>query len=145
MTVSDALTAAVRAEDAAIFTYGVLTAFTRNAVRGRVAVDIAAHRVRRRDLAVALTAAGGQVPAPAAGYQLPQPVTDLRSVGRAAVAAENDTAVAHRALVEQADTDALRASGVEGLTGSAVRAVYWRGVAGITPTAVALPGDTRGA
>ena len=33
--------AAVRAEDAAIFTYGVMTAFTRNDVRSHVAVDIA--------------------------------------------------------------------------------------------------------
>ncbi|GED97656.1 ferritin-like domain-containing protein [Gordonia crocea] len=143
MTVADALTAVIRAEDAAIFTYGVMTAFTRNDVRSRLAVDIAAHRVRRRAAADALVKLGGHVPAAAAGYQLPVPVTDVRSAGRAAVAAENDTAVAYRALVEQADTDALRRLGVDGLTESSVRAVYWRGVAGITPTAVALPGDPR--
>ncbi|GAA3041359.1 ferritin-like domain-containing protein [Gordonia defluvii] len=143
MTVVDALSAAVRAEDAAIFTYGVMTAFTRNDVRSHVAVDIAAHRVRRRALADALVKAGGQVPAPAPGYQLTVPITDVRSAGRAAVAAENDTAITHRVLVEQADTDALRQLGVDGLTESAVRAVYWRGVAAITPTAIAMPGDPR--
>ena len=42
MTVVDALREAIRAEDAAIFTYGVMTAFTRSDVRGRVAADIAA-------------------------------------------------------------------------------------------------------
>ena len=35
MTVVDALRAAIRAEDSAIFTYGVMTAFTRNDGRGR--------------------------------------------------------------------------------------------------------------
>ncbi|MFT4201856.1 ferritin-like domain-containing protein [Gordonia sp. (in: high G+C Gram-positive bacteria)] len=143
MTVPDALAAAVRAEDAAIFTYGVLTAFTRNDVRARVAVDIAAHRVRRRDLADALTASGGQAPTPAPGYQLPQKITDLRSAGRAAVEAETETQAAYRALVEQADTDQLRRMACDGLTESAVRAVYWRGIAGIDPTVIAVPGDPR--
>ncbi|GAB10908.1 hypothetical protein GOARA_063_01070 [Gordonia araii NBRC 100433] len=143
MTVTDALTAAIRAEDAAIFTYGVLTAFTRNDVRSQVAVDIAAHRVLRRSLAESLTKAGGQVPTPAAGYRLPQQVTDVRSAGSAAVRAEEDAATAYRALVEQAESDQLRQTGVEGLTDSAVRAAYWRGVAGISPTVVAVPGDPR--
>lgn len=143
MTAVDALRAAIRAEDAAIFTYGVMTAFTRNDVRGRVAADIAAHRIQRRALAAALVKAGGQVPAPAAGYRLAHPVTDVRSAGRAAVTAEDDTASTHRALVERSDTDAQRQLGVDGLTGSAVRAVYWRGVGDVTPTAVVLPGDAR--
>ncbi|WP_349680486.1 ferritin-like domain-containing protein, partial [Gordonia sp. UBA7599] len=143
MTVVDALRAAIRAEDSAIFTYGVMTAFTRNDVRGRVAADIAAHRVQRSALAAALVKAGGQAPAPAAGYRLPQAVTDVRSAAHAAVAAEDDTSSAHRALVEQAETNGQRQLGVDGLTGSAIRAVYWRGVADITPTAVVLPGDAR--
>ncbi len=143
MTVVDALREAIRAEDAAIFTYGVMTAFTRSDVRGRVAADIAAHRVQRSALAAALVKAGGQAPAPAAGYRIPQAVTDLRSAGRAAVDAENDTSSAHRSLVERAETDAQRQLGVDGLTASAVRAVYWRGVADITPTTVVLPGDAR--
>ncbi|MFT3899822.1 MAG: ferritin-like domain-containing protein [Gordonia sp. (in: high G+C Gram-positive bacteria)] len=143
MTVNDSLAAAVRAEDAAIFTYGVLTAFTRYDVRSRVADDIAAHRVRRRDVAEALTAGGGQVPTRAPGYRLPDKVSDLKSAGRAAVDAETETQIAYRALVEQADTDQLRTMAVEALTESAVRAVYWRGIAGISPAAIAVPGDPR--
>lgn len=143
MTVADALTAALKAEDAAIFTYGVLTAFTRNDVRSRLAVDIAAHRVRRRALAEDLTKTGTPVPNPASGYRLPVKVTDVRSAGRAAVEAEVETQVAYRSVVEQADTDALRRFGAESLAESAVRAVYWRGVAGIDPTVIAMPGDPR--
>ena len=44
---TDALAAAVDAEDAAIFTYGVSTAYVSTARRSMVAEYVAAHRVRR--------------------------------------------------------------------------------------------------
>ncbi|MGB3699468.1 MAG: ferritin-like domain-containing protein [Gordonia sp. (in: high G+C Gram-positive bacteria)] len=141
MTHVTALNAAVDAENTAVFTYGVITAFTTGAVRSTVAEDIAAHRVRRDQLNGVLLAAGESERTPAPGYLLPVEVSDQQTAAKAALAAEDDCAKAYRALLEQAERPEVRRLAVEGLTDCALRAAAWRGVAGLSPRTVAFPGQ----
>lgn len=135
-----ALASVVEAEHSAVFTYGVLTAFTTGATRSAVAKYIAEHRARRDECNRALVTAGGTARETAAGYVLPNQVTDAASAARAALTAETDTAATYRSLAERADTVELRRLAVDGLTDCALRAADWREAAGIKPSTVALPG-----
>ncbi|MGI6796222.1 ferritin-like domain-containing protein [Gordonia sihwensis] len=141
MSQNAALDTAADAENTAVFTYGVLTAFTTGGVRDTVAEYIAAHRVRRDQLNEALLAAGQPERTPAAGYLLPVDVTDQATAAKAALTAENDCAKAYRALLEQADSQAVRRTAVDGLTDCALRSSYWRSIAGEKPLTVAFPGQ----
>ncbi|EGD55710.1 ferritin-like domain-containing protein [Gordonia neofelifaecis] len=141
MSQNTALDAAADAENTAVFTYGVITAFTAGDVRNTVAEYIAAHRVRRDQLNEALLAAGQPERTPAAGYTLPIEVTDEASSAKAALAAENDCEHAYRALLEQAESSPVRRIAVDGLTDCALRSSYWRGIAGQKPLTVAFPGQ----
>ncbi|MEO9328735.1 ferritin-like domain-containing protein [Gordonia aurantiaca] len=137
----DPLVAAADAENAAIFTYGVITAFVA-ASRRRMVSDLEAqHRARRDEIAHAITAAGGTPPVAAAGYTMPIDVTGPESAARIALIAEEDCATAYRALLEQADDEAGRRIGVDGLSESAVRAAAWRVVLKESPVTVAFPGS----
>ncbi|MFW0790292.1 ferritin-like domain-containing protein [Gordonia sp. CPCC 205333] len=137
---TDALGAAVDAEHAAVYTYGVLTAFTTGDRRTAVATYIAEHRARRDELNEALVAAGGQARSTAPGYVLPVQVTNSATAARAALDAEQDTAQAYRSLAERADTAPVRRLAVDGLTECALRGAFWRQASGVRPATVALPG-----
>lgn len=136
----DALRAAADAENAAIFTYGVITAFVSQSRRNTVDQNIAAHRTARDAVNSAITKAGGTPPQPAAGYTLPVTVNDPVSAGTVALAAEVDCTVAYRALLENADSVATRTLGVDQLTASARRAADWRVALREKPSTVAFPG-----
>lgn len=137
----DPLAVAADAENAAIFTYGVITAFVA-AARRRVVGDYAAeHRARRDEIDRAITAAGGTPPLAAAGYTLPVQVTDPETAAQAALAAEVDCTTAYRALLERADDEPGRRIGVDGLSDCAVRAAGWRAILQETPVTVAFPGS----
>ncbi|MFZ2510797.1 MAG: ferritin-like domain-containing protein, partial [Gordonia sp. (in: high G+C Gram-positive bacteria)] len=135
-----ALNSAIDAENAAIFTYGVSTAFIGSGERRAVGDFVAAHRVRRDELIADLLAAGGTPPIAAAGYTLPVQITDPESATTVLLDAEEECARAYRAMAEQVDTAELRRRAVDGLTDSAVRAAHWRGALGQTPVTVAFPG-----
>ena len=86
--------------------------------------------------------AGRSVTAPvaAAGYQLPMPVNNATDAARLAARMENDTEVAWRAVIEQAQTADDRTFGVTALTQSAVLAARWNQVLGDWPITTAFPG-----
>ncbi|PKZ67263.1 DUF4439 domain-containing protein [Gordonia terrae] len=136
----DPLAVAAEAENAAVFTYGVITAFVAASRRRTVADYADAHRARRDEIERAIEAAGNTPPPAAAGYTLPVEVTDPTTAARAALAAEIDCTVAYRALLEQADETGRRI-GVDGLTESSVRAARWRVVLQESPVTVAFPGS----
>ena len=136
----DALGEAVDAEHGAVYTYGVLTAFTTGERRTAVATYIAEHRARRDELNEALIGAGAPARSTAPGYILPVDVTNSATAARAALDAEQDTAQAYRSLAERADTPQIRRLAVDGLTESALRAAFWREASGIKPVTTALPG-----
>ncbi|OZG26745.1 hypothetical protein BH683_022835 [Williamsia sp. 1138] len=138
---TDALTVALTAENAAIFAYGVVAAYAASSRSQTIAEYTAEHRSRREELVAALTAAHSEVPAAAAGYDLSAPITDPASALTVALTAEEDCAVAYRALIEQAENVGARRLGLGGLTDSAGRAANWRLVLRISPVTVALPGS----
>lgn len=138
---TDALGKAVDAENAAIFTYGVITAFVSGSRRAAVSRDVAAHRARRDALAEAIRSSGAKAPEAAAGYTLPVAVADSGSAARAALAAESDCEAAFRALLEKAGSADARRLGVDGLTETALRAARWRVELRVLPTTEAFPGS----
>jgi Domain of unknown function (DUF4439) len=138
---TDALTVALNAENAAIFTYGVVAAYAAASRSQTIAEYTAEHRARREELVAALTTAQAEVPAAAAGYDLSAPITDPVSALTVALTAEEDCATAYRALIEQAEDVPGRRLALDGLTDSAGRAANWRLVLRISPATVALPGS----
>lgn len=143
MTVTtDALAATLDAENATIFTYGVVAAYAAAARAQSIAEFTAEHRSRREELTAALTTAAAEVPEAAPGYDLPQPITDPVSALTVALSTEEDCTIAYRALLERAEDAAARSLALGGLTDSARRAATWRLTLRISPATVALPGST---
>lgn len=126
------------AEYAAVYGYGVLGARLDDVRRGQAQLALAAHRVRRDQLAALLRGRAASLPAPLAGYDV--------TVGTApaaldlAVRLEEGLAVRWRDLAGGTDDAGLRRLAVDGLTEVAVRAVAWRTAQGVVPPTTALPG-----
>jgi hypothetical protein len=138
-----ALFDAVNAEHGTIYGYGLISAHTTPDVNDLVADALAVHRANREAGIAALTARSAPAPVPAAGYQMPGDVSNPDTAARAAVQMEEDTAVAWRAVAEQASAADDRKLAVKALTDSAVLAARWREVIGSTPVTVPFPGGTE--
>ncbi|WP_431041891.1 ferritin-like domain-containing protein [Streptomyces sp. P1-3] len=125
--------AALAAEHAAVYGYGV--------VGGRIGDDrlrqardcYAAHRARRDALQRTVRDLGGTPVAAAAAYALPFPVPDAAAAVRLAAELEHRVAAVYADLVRSAD-GTLRREAAAALREAAVRAVRWRG------SGVAFPG-----
>jgi hypothetical protein len=132
-TVLVAAQAALAAEHAAVYGYGV--------VGGRIAASreteatqaYDAHRSGRDALSRTVAGLGGRPVAAAAGYELPFAVADSAGAVRLAAFLEDRVAGAYGDLVRVA-ADALRQDAAAGLRAAAVRAVRWSG------GSVAFPG-----
>lgn len=138
MNQTAALTAALRAEHAAIYAYGVVGARLDDAARAAALVAFDAHRTRRDALGVALTSRGQSAPGPAASY-------DVRVAGRPqalalAIRVEVEVAVRWRDLIASTTDAGVRRLAVPALQDCAVRAAQWRKLAGLSPLTTALPG-----
>jgi hypothetical protein len=137
----NAVQSALGAEHAALWVYGLVSAFLPDSFNAPVAEGTTAHRARR-DATERLLADAGKTPRPAEpAYVPPQPVTDQKSALAVLVVAESDTTVAWRAVLERTDDDGVRRSALDALTIAAVRATRWRRAAGQTPAAPAFPGQ----
>ncbi len=136
----EAVAAAVTAEHAAVYLYGVVEAFAATNRKEEIATYTAEHRAQRDALARVLEAAGAQVPAAAPAYTPPRPVEDPVSAAEVAAAVEDDVAAAHRNLLAQADGDGIRHLGVTGLGGAAVRGARWRTALAVAPVTTPFPG-----
>lgn len=135
---TDALSAALVAEHAAIYGYGVLGAHLSGAALAQAQQAEAAHRTRRDDLLVRLTTAGVRPPAAAVAYALPFPVADAPSALRLAVRLEERTAAIWRvALGPTSGGD--RKVALTALVDGALRAARWRRASGSQPGTVPLP------
>jgi hypothetical protein len=137
----EAVQQALGSEHAAIWVYGLVSAFLPAAFNAALTEGATAHRARR-DATERVLAASSVTPEPAeAAYVPPQPVTDQASGLAVLALAESDTSVAWRAVLEHTDDPDLRRSALDALTGSAVRATRWRKAAGTSPAATAMPGS----
>jgi hypothetical protein len=128
--------AALAAEEAAVYAYGVIG--VRLANRGEQTEARAAeqsHR-QRRDYLVGVVASAAPAPA---GYRLPFPVTDRASALKLAVQIEDGVAQAWRPVLP-VTTEADRATALAALTDAAVRATRWRRLAAVSPVTMPFPG-----
>lgn len=136
----DATQAALGAEHAALWVYGLVSAFLPGDFATALQEGTNAHRARRDATELLLNGAGQNPRAAEPAYVTPQPVTDQASALAVLVVAESDVTVAWRAVLERTDDKALRTAGLTALTDAAVRATRWRRAAGQTPATPPLPG-----
>jgi hypothetical protein len=134
-----ALQAALAAEHAAVYGYGVVGAYLSGSEQATATTDWVAHQVARDRLEAMLRSAGGSQPTAAAvAYQLPMPVRNAREAAALAVVLEDRVATAYLGLVALSST-AIREYGAQQVQASALRAATWRG------STVAFPGLTSAA
>jgi len=136
----DGLAAALAAEHAAIFGYGVVGAHLDNAGKAVARQAEAVHRARRDALIVRLASQGATPPPSRPAYALPFAVKDKASAQRLAVALEDRVAQAW-ALAIANTAGAERKLALDALMDCAVRATHWRQRAKINPTTVPFPGS----
>ena len=138
---NEQLSAALAAEEAAIYAYGLIGVNVSASERTEARTAEAAHRARRDVLVSRLDQLkASTAPAPA-GYELPFEVTDRATALKLAVHVEDGVAQAWRAALP-ATADADRSTSLSALTDAAVRATRWRRLAGITPLTLPFPGRT---
>lgn len=133
------LAAALVAEHAAIFGYGVAGARLDASTVPLATQADTAHRSRRDALFLRLAGRGAKAPVAEPGYALPFPVTDQASALRLVTAIEERTAAAWLAALLETEGDDRKLA-VDALTDCAVRATRARRAAGLTPSTVPFPG-----
>jgi hypothetical protein len=121
-----ALQAALAAEDAAIFGYGVAGAHLTGNSRAAAEQDWTGHNETRDTLAAMISRLGATPTAAQAFYQLPFRVTDAASAWALAARLEDGVTRAYLGLVALHDQQ-LRQFGALAMQGAAQRAVFWRG------------------
>ncbi|MFF4948898.1 ferritin-like domain-containing protein [Streptomyces chattanoogensis] len=125
--------AALAAEYAAVYGYGVVGARISAARRKDAQAAYDAHRARRDALRRTVRDLGGRPPAAAAAYELPFPVPDAAAAARLAAELEDRLAAVYADLVRVSEKS-RRLDAAAALREAAVRAVSWRG------SGVAFPG-----
>jgi hypothetical protein len=138
-----ALFDAVATEYATIYGYGLVSAHTTPDLNDLVSTSLAEHRERREAVIAMLNARSVAAPLPAAGYQLPMTVASPTDAANLALHMEDDSAVAWRAVLEQATNSGDRTFAVTALSQSAVGAARWSQVLGMSPITVAFPGGNE--
>ncbi len=121
-----ALQAALAAEQAASYGYGVVGSHLTGQAFTTAAADCLAHE-RARDGLTAMIAGRGGEPGPAAvAYRLPRAVSTRADAVALAVTIEREVTAAYLSLVAAADP-AMRAFGARQMQDAAVRATRWSG------------------
>ncbi|MFF6998075.1 ferritin-like domain-containing protein [Streptomyces sp. NPDC008313] len=128
-----ALQAALGAEHAAVYGYGVVGGRIGEKRRDEARAAYDAHRARRDELTRAVRDLGGEPQAASAAYALPFAVPDPAAALRLAAELEERVAGVYSDLVRAARGDRRRGA-ADALREAAVRAVRWRG------GSVAFPG-----
>ncbi|QKW11186.1 ferritin-like domain-containing protein [Streptomyces sp. NA04227] len=131
-----AVQAALAAEHAAVYGYGVVGGRIGKADRAQARECYEAHRARRDVLRRSVRDLGASPRPAAAGYALPFPVEDPAAARRLAAELEDRVAAVYSDLVRAA-TGGARGEAARALREAAVRAARWR--AG----SVAFPGLTE--
>jgi hypothetical protein len=121
-----ALQAALAAEHAAVYGYGVAGAHLSGARQRAAAQDWRIHEASRDALAAMITALGAQPVAAAAAYRLPFRVNSGRAAVSLAAFLEDRVATAYLGVVALSEAR-LRLFGARALESAALRAAGWRG------------------
>ncbi|MFE7267948.1 ferritin-like domain-containing protein [Streptomyces sp. NPDC057592] len=125
--------AALAAEHAAVYGYGVVGGRVAEGRRAEAAAAHHAHRARRDALVRTVRGLGGEPVAAQAAYALPFAVPDPAAAVRLAAVLEERVAGVYSDLVRAAEGP-LRREAADAMREAAVRAVRWRG------SGVAFPG-----
>jgi len=137
-----ALQAALAAEDATIYGYGIVGAYLSGSSQATATDEWVAHQVARDHLEAMLRSLGAQPAAAAVAYQLPAPVHSATEAVSLAVLLEDRIAAAYLGLVALSNAS-IRDFGAQQVQASALRAAAWRGSTvafpGMTPAALAAP------
>lgn len=121
-----ALQAALAAEEAAIYGYGVAGAHMSGSGYARAHADTVAHE-RARDALIQMIRALGAQPQPSAvAYQLPRTLRTAADARALAATLELQVAAAYRDLAAEPVTG-LRKLGATSMQSAAVRAARWNG------------------
>jgi Domain of unknown function (DUF4439) len=128
-----ALQAALAAEHAAVYGYGIAGAMLTGAARSEALADWRAHQEARDTLEAMIVKLGATPVATSAAYQLPFTVNDAHSARRLAAALEDGVTQAYLGVVAVTDAT-LRTFGALAMQPPANRAAAWRG------STVAFPG-----
>jgi hypothetical protein len=141
---ASALNAALAAEHAAIWGYGVVGPALPADRRDQASAAENAHRDARDRLVALLSERDADPVGPEGGYELPFPVLSEADAATLAVTLEDGVAAAYVRVLADAAEAATRelAAGVLGAT--EVRAVAWRARAGQTPVTNPFPGLPEG-
>ncbi|WP_432087503.1 DUF4439 domain-containing protein [Streptomyces sp. bgisy095] len=126
MTALDATQAALAAEHAAVYGYGVVGGRIGAERRAEAAAAYEAHRARREVLRRAVRDLGGAPVVAAAAYELPFGVADPAGAVRLAAVLEDRVAGVYSDLVRATEGPARREAAAA-LREAAVRAARWRG------------------
>jgi len=129
----DALQAALAAENAAVYGYGVAGAHLSSDQQAAAQRYWTKHREARDDLTEMITELGATPVAALAVYDLPVTVSSAASAAVLAAMLEDGVTAAYLAMVP-VTSHHLRHYGALAMQDSAVRAAYWRG------STVAFPG-----
>jgi hypothetical protein len=135
-TIIDAAQAALAAEYAAVYGYGVVGGQAADSLKAQAQQAYDAHRARRDTMARTVADLGGVPVAAAGGYTLPFAVTGPADASRLAGYLEEHVADAYGDLVAVA-IGGIRQDAAAALREAAVRAVRWTG------GGVAFPGLTK--
>lgn len=137
----DPLQKALASEHAALWVYGLVTAFLPGEFGDALKAGRAEHTARRDVVTQMIEAAGGTPVAPEAAYVPPKPVDDTASAAALVASAEEDSAAAWLGVVTHTDDAGLRKMALQALIAAARRGTPWRQEAGEKPTALAMPGQ----
>jgi Domain of unknown function (DUF4439) len=121
-----ALQAALTAEHAAVYGYGVAGAMLAGGEQAEARADWTAHRVARDALESMLTKLGATPVAASPAYALPFAITDPKSAARLAATLEEGVTRAYLGLVAVSNPT-LRAFAAKAMQASANRALAWSG------------------
>jgi hypothetical protein len=136
-----ALQAALAAEQAALWAYGLVAAHD-VPDSDTIATMMDAHQVVRDSVADLVVKGGGTPVGPAPAYSTPIQVTDVPSARNLALILEEDCAAAWRAVIGSTDDPVMRGLALNTLTDTAGRMVTWRTLAKLGKITTAFPGQT---
>jgi hypothetical protein len=134
---TSALQAALTAEHAAVYGYGVVGANLNGSARTTATSDWMAHQGLRDTLEAMLRTRGAQPVAAAAAYQLPVSVRTAHQAAALAALLEDRITTAYLGLVALS-SPSLREFGAAQVRAAALRAAAWRG------STMAFPGLPAG-
>ena len=138
-----ALGDALRSEYAAIFGYGVVSAYISGSRNSSIAEVWSAHRSRRNRIIHLIESSGEKTPLPELAYTSQDKVWDNLTAIQLAARIEDDCSVAWSRALQQCTTPECRKLAMQALLHTAEWTTRWRMAAGTSPAIDPLPGLRR--